>query len=193
MSLVKNFKSTTKGDVPIAVIEKHQYIANQFFVEAFSCMQKPLTPVHPDKTYWSNLSFILNYKKDALCFGGYGRFLPYVSVALFDCISNDDQKEYLIEVPTIFTKDRKVKSFTGPVQTYIANLCAIHLADTIRKYLQNNFVAHQNPMININKYERADLLAPSGIVFKDIYKFLYLNVLVGELQELDSLALTTAS
>jgi hypothetical protein len=189
MKLIKSFNSTTRGDVPIAVIEKHKNIANQFFVMAFSCMQKSTTPIHPDKTYWNNLSFILNYRKDAIGFGGYGRFQPFVTIALFKFMSSSDEKEYSIEVPRIFSSDNFIKSFTGNIQMYIANQCAIHLAETIRKYLQNNSLAQQNPLINAGNYERSSLLSPNGIVFQDVYKFLYTNLLIGELQELDSLTL----
>jgi hypothetical protein len=189
MNLVKSFSSITKGDVPIAVTEKHRYIANQFLVKAFSCMQKRTTPIHPDKTYWNNLSFRLNYKKNAIGFGGYGRFQPYVTLALFNCMSSSDDKEYLIEVPKTFSNDNLIKSFTGDIQRFIANQCAIHLAETIRKYLQNNSLAQQNALINVGNYERSGLISPNGIVFQDVYRFLYVNLLIGELQELDSLSL----
>jgi len=189
MKLVKSFKSTIKGDVPIAVFENHQYIVNQFLVSAFSSMQKPTTPIHPDKTYWSNLSFILNYKRDGVGFGGYGRFQPYISISLFKFMSNNDEKEWIIEVPPIFSGDSKVKSFIGSIHAYIANECAIHLATTIRKYMQSNSVAQQNTLINVSNYERHQLTAPDGIVFQDVYKFLYLNLVIGELQELETLSL----
>lgn len=188
MKLIKSFNSNTKGDVPIAIIEKHKNIVNQFFVGAFSCMQKETTPIHPDRTYWNNLSFTLNYKKDAIGFGGYGRFQPYITIALFKFMSSNDEKEYLIEVPKVLSSDNLITSFKGNSQTYIQNQCAIFLAETIRKYLQNNFVAQQNPLININEYERSSLLSPNGIVFQDVYKFLYTDLVNRQLPQLESLA-----
>ena len=162
MKLTKNFKSIVKGDVPISVKKQHTDIVNLFLVNAFSSMQKSTAPIHPDETFWTSLSFTLNYKKDAVGFGGCGRSQPYFSIALFDCMPNDNKKSYLI---------------IDNIHAYISNQCAMLLATVIRKYLQNNPVALMNPEINVNEYTRAQLTSPDGIVFKDVHQYIYHNLL----------------
>jgi hypothetical protein len=178
MKQTKKFSSTVKGDAPIAVIQNHKDIINQFLVGAFAKLLKSSSPITPDNVYWENFSFIQNYNVGAVNFGGHGRFQSYISIALDKCKSTDLSKQYKIEVPSLFAGHDTVKSFEGDVKAFIWAECAIQLSTIIRKYIQSNSVTLFNPAINVRGYTRADFASDDSLAYEEVYRYLYETMLV---------------
>lgn len=154
--------------------EEHEAIVSEFIGLAKKATRKASSPFKLSADFWKRLVVTLDFNDHRTASrGGYRNGVAWINLAL----DKYPRKEgYRFKEYSALAESPSMGSCQGPLRVYLFALCAHELAHAIQYYARSNPNQLADEKINKAGIRRPQLKAPHGEGFKEIYRFLRIEL-----------------